>query len=190
MEIIDVVKMALLLVGVQGLSIPSAVRLVPCAPPRFDAFDERIVGTWWDHSPSTPSSQTDDDDDDDAQEPKASSSFVVEEVMRSCGGAVQGIREIAWNKRFDNEAGPYLNRADDGFLFQDDGSYTWGPTTSPPRQDNDDTSAAASFVSSFFLERNIRVLLLPAKNDVDESPGPMEPLVVLCSYVVVSRMIE
>ena len=43
----------------------------------------------------------------------------VEEVMRSCGGAVQGIREVN---------GFYLNRSDDGFVFHEDGSYSYGPT--------------------------------------------------------------
>eukprot|EP00980_Cylindrotheca_fusiformis_P010538 scaffold2334_cov118-Cylindrotheca_fusiformis.AAC.10 len=41
--------------------------------------------------------------------------------MRSCGGAVQGIREPFGEDSF------YLNRADDGFVFYDNGSYTYGP---------------------------------------------------------------
>ena len=44
---------------------------------------------------------------------------VVDEVMRSCGGAVQGIRV---------GDGPLLNRQDDGFCFFDCGSWTQGPT--------------------------------------------------------------
>ena len=44
---------------------------------------------------------------------------VVEEVMRSCGGAVQGVRV---------DDGPLLNRQDDGFCFFDCGSWTQGPT--------------------------------------------------------------
>jgi len=44
---------------------------------------------------------------------------VVDEVMRSCGGAVQGVRV---------GDGPLLNRQDDGFCFFDCGSWTQGPT--------------------------------------------------------------
>jgi hypothetical protein len=44
---------------------------------------------------------------------------VVDEVMRSCGGAVQGVRV---------DDGPLLNRQDDGFCFFDCGSWTQGPT--------------------------------------------------------------
>ena len=39
--------------------------------------------------------------------------------MRSCGGAVQGVRV---------DDGPLLNRQDDGFCFFDCGSWTQGPT--------------------------------------------------------------
>ena len=44
---------------------------------------------------------------------------VVDEVMRSCGGAVQGVRV---------DDGPLLNRQDDGFCFFNCGSWTQGPT--------------------------------------------------------------
>ena len=56
---------------------------------------------------------------------------VVEEVMRSCGGAVQGIREpfivTTTNENEDDKAGLYLNRANDGFVFYDHGDYSLGP---------------------------------------------------------------
>ncbi|KAI2494082.1 hypothetical protein MHU86_20441 [Fragilaria crotonensis] len=67
----------------------------PCPPPRFDVFCDKIVGLW----------QT------------SRGSRTVEDVMRSCGGAIQGIR--------DNDF--YLNRADDGFCYFDCGSYAYGP---------------------------------------------------------------
>ena len=73
-----------------------------CPPPRFDVFGEQILGSW---------------KYDAKQEPQS-----VEEVMRSCGGAVQGIREIS-----RGEEGIYLNRADDGFLFWDCGSFVHIP---------------------------------------------------------------
>lgn len=75
-----------------------------------------------------------------------SESVEVEEVMRSCGGAVQGIREMALSSE-----GVYLNRADDGFLFLDKGSYSWGPTQL--------TDSNQSFVTSFSIQQpNLRVL--------------------------------
>ena len=44
---------------------------------------------------------------------------IVDEVMRSCGGAVQGVRV---------DDSPLLNRQDDGFCFFDCGSWIQGPT--------------------------------------------------------------
>ena len=67
----------------------------PCPPPRFDVFCDKIVGLW--HT--------------------SRGTRTVEDVMRSCGGAIQGIR--------DN--GFYLNRADDGFCYFDCGTYSYGP---------------------------------------------------------------
>ena len=58
----------------------------------------------------------------------------VEEVMRSCGGAVQGIRELPLSSFIlpgegsaSEERQTYHNRADGGFVYADDGSYTAGP---------------------------------------------------------------
>ncbi|EJK65668.1 hypothetical protein THAOC_13448 [Thalassiosira oceanica] len=51
----------------------------------------------------------------------------VEEVMRSCGGAVQGIRELPIKFLFESEdegERSYHNRADGGFVYFDDGSYS------------------------------------------------------------------
>jgi hypothetical protein len=75
--------------------------LKSCAPPRFDVFLETMASSW--HV----------DDETKVQ--------VVQEVMRSCGGAVQGVREIPLVSSL------YLNRANDGFVFFDNGSYTHGP---------------------------------------------------------------
>jgi hypothetical protein len=50
----------------------------------------------------------------------------VEEVMRACGGAVQGIREMPLQQGNDDDR-LYHNRAHDGFVFLDDGSYIAGP---------------------------------------------------------------
>mmetsp|Transcript_16690 Transcript_16690/g.43663 ORF Transcript_16690/g.43663 Transcript_16690/m.43663 type:complete len:274 (-) Transcript_16690:301-1122(-) len=67
--------------------------------PNFDTFCQNAVGHW-------------------ASAGSSSSSATVSEVMRSCGGAVQGVRETGGG------AGVYLNRADDNFAYFDDGSFT------------------------------------------------------------------
>jgi hypothetical protein len=74
----------------------------PCSPPRFDTFCEKLSGSW---------KYSNDVDGTDMHHIHA-----VEEVMRSCGGAVQGIREGL----------QYFNRADDGFVFFDCGTYSYG----------------------------------------------------------------
>ena len=95
----------------------------PTSPPRFDVFSESIVSSW--HAPG------------DSQED-------VEEVMRSCGGAVQGIR--------DN--GIYCNRADDGFVFFDCGSYSFG--TIDFKGDDSDVAAVSASIS---VGRDARVYI-------------------------------
>jgi hypothetical protein len=99
----------------------------PCPAPRFDDFSEKLVGTWReklrrerkrDEAETTASSSKADGDADTGGDDLFAVS--VEEVMRSCGGAVQGIRETN---------GVYLNRASDGFVYFPDGSYSSGPTS-------------------------------------------------------------
>jgi hypothetical protein len=99
----------------------------PCPPPRFDTFGETLVRSW-----TTP---------EDTKLP-------VEEVMRSCGGAVQGIREIPLSSE-ENE-GIYLNRANDGFLFLDDGIYSCGPI---------EWKETDLFMSNFALSETSRLLV-------------------------------
>lgn len=77
--------------------VPAAQRQ-PAAAPRFDTFCEQIVGRWVQRDGAV---------------------FDVEEVMRACGGAVQGVKEGAL----------YHNRADDGFLYFPCGSYSAGPAS-------------------------------------------------------------
>jgi hypothetical protein len=93
----------------------------PCPPPRFDVFGENLVRSWT-TTPTTATTTPPQDDDDDKDD--KDTTLVVEEVMRSCGGAVQGIHEVPLIK---GERGFYLNRANDGFLFLDNGTYTCGP---------------------------------------------------------------
>jgi len=92
---------ALAITTASVLLMSSSRAFRPIIAPRFDLFCEKIVGPW----------------SEDRSDGGAAKN--VEEVMCSCGGAVQGIREIN---------GLYLNRADDGFIFYEDGSYSWGPT--------------------------------------------------------------
>lgn len=86
-----------------------------CPPPRFDDFSEPLIGKWSSSSSSTTTS---------SDNPLT---VEVEEVMRSCGGAVQGIREPSLDS--GSSSSIYLNRANDGFCFFRDGSYTQGPTS-------------------------------------------------------------
>ena len=95
-----------------------------CSPPRFDVFAESLVGKWAIEGATSGSSNN----------VRVAS---VDEVMRSCGGAVQGIREPETGKEEQggiDESSTYLNRANDGFVFFDDGSYTMGPLSIKAQQ--------------------------------------------------------
>ena len=90
--------------------------------PSFSVASERCLGSWVGaFTLSSPSLS-----------PSPSiwkvTSVEVEEVMRSCGGTVQGFEEIRKNSD-DNEApvSMYMNRADEKFTFFDCGSYCVGP---------------------------------------------------------------
>lgn len=84
-----------------GTHLSLSLSFESTAAPRFDTFLTAITtGQWL---------------KEDLHKSKVEG-HVVEEVMRSCGGAVQGIRE------FDS----YSNRADDSFIFHDCGSYSTG----------------------------------------------------------------
>lgn len=119
----------------------------PAAPPRFDEFLERLAVSW-----TLPS------DDQTA----------VEEVMRSCGGAVQGIRELSidFPGGSDNEQveGLYLNRANDGFVFLDNGSYSYGPV-----QRSDDSR----FLANLMFGKTARVTLM---SDLESDNDPSHEL--------------
>ena len=78
--------------------------------PNFDTFSAAAVGSWT----GTQYQWT-----ADGATNGVPCTAVVDEVMRSCGGAVQGVRV---------GDGPLLNRQDDGFCFFDCGSWTQGPT--------------------------------------------------------------
>lgn len=90
----------------------------PCAQPRFDEFASSTVGPWTIVTNA----------EDGAAAPTV---HEVEEVMRSCGGAIQGIRELPLSSLFETTDGEdhrtYHNRADGGFVYADDGSYGAGP---------------------------------------------------------------
>jgi len=134
-----------------GAAFSSSQKYAPRAAPRFDSFSAELVREWWQRqqrpsaAPVEGGARESDDGNnrsgggvvnDDGRQTKLGS---VEEVMRSCGGAVQGVREVPvpFSDKSSNDDdddgvnvdGLYLNRADDGFLFFDDGSYSCGPTT-------------------------------------------------------------
>ena len=84
-----------------------AVRTAALAP-SFDTFSAAATGSWTGTRYEWPGDTN-----------GVACEAVVDEVMRSCGGAVQGVRV---------GDGPLLNRQDDGFCFFDCGSWTQGPT--------------------------------------------------------------
>lgn len=106
-------------------------------------------------------------------------SFEVEEVMRSCGGAVQGVRELplsltdsAGEERSTLEAVVeeggeriYHNRADSGFVYADDGSYSSGP-------ERVDVSKGCRLVSSMAFPGRRRALIV---GKLDSLPDENEP---------------
>jgi hypothetical protein len=103
-----------------------------CPPPRFDDFSEKLVVKWGYLSPSSEGTIT--------------ALGTVEEVMRSCGGAVQGIREVPpIGISVEEDEGLYLNRANDGFVFHDNGSYSLGPVEWNKRD---------LFLTSLMFEKN------------------------------------
>lgn len=106
--------------------------LRPTVPPRFDNFCEQIVGAW---NPSKSSGSC--------------TARQVEEVMRSCGGAVQDIREQTNMSNSNIGESMYLNRADDGFVYFDCGTYTKCPTQLQMIQD--DIPASLSEEDSIIL---------------------------------------
>ena len=130
------------LVGGNALLSSSTTSFAPFPPPSFDVFSEKMVCSWT-------STRTD-------------QKKVVEEVMRSCGGAVQGIREpfivTTTNENEDDKAGLYLNRANDGFVFYDHGDYSLGPVNWKNTETDD-----SCFLAS--LRFGTTRLLLSSKQD-------------------------
>lgn len=106
-----------------------------CPPPRFDNFLDSIIGSWT-YAP-------------EGCVPPITAS--VEEVMRSCGGAVQGVKEIKYQEAVFDQM--YHNRADDGFVYFDCGSYISGPIDVQNNMDE------VTFVSSFSLSTTKRMLI-------------------------------
>jgi len=117
----------------------------PCAAPRFDVFSERLICSWTDETNEKSS---------------------VEEVMRSCGGAVQGVREmtiVSPAGASGEDDGLYLNRANDGFVFMDSGFYTFGPTSI-----SEDTMKDLNVVN-FMFGKTSRLLLTGTTSGQDAS---------------------
>lgn len=141
-----------LLVWLLQLSHFPASSFTPMVPPRFDNFGEQLVGTW------------------------SNGGVVVgdvEEVMRSCGGAVQGIREVPFfpQQKDDNESeGLYHNRADDGFVYFDCGSYTRGPVKVNGNA-NEEINAIVGSVSFATLPK-ARVIFSTTNHDDDDNDLP------------------
>ena len=89
--------------------------------------------------------------------------------MRSCGGAVQGIRELPLSLIFptpemsEEEDRTYHNRADGGFVYVDDGSYCSGPEYWNWNADNE-TSRNSVMMASLAFPNNRRRMWLTIKS--------------------------
>ena len=94
----------------------------------------------------------------------------VEEVMRSCGGAVQGIRELPLSLIFstpeitEGEDRTYHNRADGGFVYVDDGSYCSGPEHWNWNNADNETSRNSCMMASLAFPNNRRRMWLTIKS--------------------------
>lgn len=122
--------MIVLIAFISLLLLPSRTSsFSPVIPPRFDDFSDELVGTWSTRTQSQPIAQ-------------------VEEVMRSCGGAIQGIKEIQLDAAVEGEEeekSTYFNRADDGFVYYSDGSYIQGCVQMKNDGDDEKTVGCISF---------------------------------------------
>lgn len=122
------------------------------AAPRFDAFVQSLVGQW---NFVSSSNSNNSNDSNEAIGMQHDLIVDVEEVMRSCGGAIQGLRENYIKLPGSVEMTRYHNRADDGFVFFEDGTYNSGPTSL-----RNDTNSDSSFLVSFSLNNSVRRAML------------------------------
>jgi hypothetical protein len=137
---------------------PTSIDWKACAQPNFDEFASYTVGPWIQalQSPDVQVTQ-----------------YEVEEVMRSCGGAVQGIRELPLHLIFPNENAiketgqrTYHNRADGGFVYINDGSYSAGPEKFDFDQSDEDMEKL--FMSSFSFGKH-RLLMTSTLESVSDA---------------------
>jgi hypothetical protein len=127
------------------------VAFAPCPPPRFDVFSEPLIGSW-----------TNDEDEQRS----------LEEVMRSCGGAVQGIREPFGGSASDDDGdGVYLNRANDGFVFVDNGCYSFGPVQWNAKEED-------FFLSNIQLGAESRLVLSSSSSSSSKTIQNTDPMVL------------
>jgi hypothetical protein len=130
---------------------------MPCSPPRFDEFSEKLVGSWQYGDGVAGMGET--------SQASTSTLGLVEEVMRSCGGAVQGIREVvpigystssndAASEERQKREGLYLNRANDGFVFLDNGSFSLGPVNLLPSNAEKTSTSGSLFLANFMLGKS------------------------------------
>ena len=132
--------------------VDSTLSYTPITPPRFDDVIEHLVGTW--------------------SNPKTGTVYgTVEEVMRSCGGAIQGMREVPILSPLDvfeiESMRRYHNRADDGFIFFDCGSYTQGNVHYQSNEDKgeeeyDENGVIATLVFHTIPKRRMLIQAIPS----------------------------
>mmetsp|Transcript_10732 Transcript_10732/g.31293 ORF Transcript_10732/g.31293 Transcript_10732/m.31293 type:complete len:459 (+) Transcript_10732:2-1378(+) len=136
-----------------------------CPPPRFDDFSEQLIGKWISQNDAADTANNNESGNENDDNNALRRVVEVEEVMRSCGGAVQGIREPAIQIDFVDGDSVYLNRANDGFFFFNDGSYSMGPIMIS----EDDSDDPNGFLSC---------LMLPALLNDEWPPHPKRRMVV------------
>jgi hypothetical protein len=161
-------------------SVDSVGTFRSCPPPRFDDFSEKLLGEWmWCNSHVINNKDNNNKDNNNNNHHPVMVMGSVQEVMRSCGGAVQGIREVPGlypnhhNTNNDNdngtanddeEQGFYLNRSNDGFIFFDqDASYSCGSVQYPTVVDKVKNTNSIS-VSSLSMGKS-RLCFVSISND-------------------------
>ena len=155
-----------------ALALATAVCASMVAP-SFDSFLTNACGRWrgahytWTPSPAdaeglplgiAPGAIT---------QPKPSAT-VVEEVMRSCGGAVQGVDEARATTQGDGKV--FLNRQSDGTTFFSLGSWAQAPSFLSDAEESDLTSSPNCFGISACLAHDdrtrVRVLAVIADQKI------------------------
>jgi hypothetical protein len=151
----------------------SAMRSTAMVAPSFDTFLTHSCGSWRGAGFTWTPSPTDADGlplgiAPGAVTRPAPSATTVEEVMRSCGGAVQGVDENRATTQGDGKV--FLNRQHDGTTFFSFGSWAQAPPFLSDAEESDMTASPDCFGISACLAHDdrtrVRVLAVIADRTV------------------------